>query len=365
MKQNTMRRRTVALGMVALLFLLPGAASAHVPRIEITEREDVLGGRAWGLAGPYEKLVGRVYFAVDPQHPRNAAITDVALAPRNAKGLVEFAADLYILKPKDPARGNRAVLFEAVNRGGKNLLIRFNRAGGAANPVTDGHFGDGFLLEQGFTLVWVGWQFDVPPQPYRMRLEAPIATQAGRPITGLVRADWVVNEQVFDRPLADGDHLPYAVHDTSSRRNVLTVRSSLDGPRREIPRREWSFARLQNGQVVPDPTRVYLRGGFQPGRIYEFVYVAQNPRVAGLGLAAVRDLVTYLKHDPHSPAPARVAYAFGESQSGRFLRQFLTRASTRTRGAGAYSTGCFPTSLVEAGAASTSASGSPRAPRCR
>lgn len=320
---RALARRTAGGCLLALALLAPRPADAHVTRIEITQREAVLGGRAWGLAGPYEKLAGKVYFAVDPGHPRNAAITDLRLAPRNAQGLVEFSADLYILRPRDPSRGNGALLFEAVNRGGKNLLIRLNRAQGAADPTAPEHFGDGFLLEQGFTLVWVGWQFDVPVQPHRMRLEAPVATDGGRPIAGPVRVDWVVGAPVFDRALADGDHLGYPVRDTASRRNVLTVRSGLEAPRRVVPRAEWSFARHEDGRAVPDAGRVHLRGGFQPGSIYEFVYEATEPRVAGLGMAAVRDLVSHLKFDPASPAPARFAYAFGESQSGRFLRQFL------------------------------------------
>lgn len=324
-REGTPPRRGVRHLAAALLLvlLLPSSALAEVVRIEITEREDVLDGREWGLAGAYEKLVGRVYFAIDPLHPANRAIVDVRLAPRNAQGRVEFSADLYILRPKDPARGNGAVLFEAVNRGGKNLLVRLNRAGGTPNPTLPQHFGDGFLLEQGFTLAWVGWQFDIPEQPYRMRLDAPVATDAGTPIVGRVRADWVVGGTVFDLSLADGDHHPYPVVDPASDRHVLTVRSSLEGPRTTIPRSEWDFARHEDGRAVPDLRRIRLASGFQPGRIYELVYEATEPRVAGLGFAAVRDLVSHLKYDPATPAPVRYAYAFGESQSGRFLRHFL------------------------------------------
>lgn len=317
-------RGSIAVLAFAATMAAPRAAAAEVARIEITRREPVLGGRPFGIAGPYEKLVGRVWFAVDPRHPRNAAIADLARAPRNERGEVEFSADLYVLRPVDSTRGNRTALVEIANRGGKQLLTFFSTAQGSPDPTDSAHFGDRFLLERGYTLVWVGWQFDVPEQGGRVALRAPIAVGGdGRPITGLVRADYVVNEPLPDRPLADGDHRPFPAHDPRDPRNVLTVREREHDPRRTIPRAEWSFARVRDGREVPDSTWIALRGGFQPGRIYEITWVAANPPVSGLGFAAVRDLVSHLKHAPGAPAPARAAIGFGISQSGRFLRTFL------------------------------------------
>jgi hypothetical protein len=310
--------------LVLLLAATPVPAAAEVVRVEILRREPVLGGRPFGAAGPYEKLVGRVHFAVDPAHPRSAAITDVALAPRNAGGLVEFSADLYVLRPAGPGGGNGAALVEIANRGGKQLLPFLARAGWADDPTAPEHFGDGFLLEQGFTLVWVGWQFDVPERPGRLALRAPVAVgPGGEAVTGLVRADFVVGEPVPDRPLADGDHRPYPVLDPRDPANVVTVRRSEAGPRDTLPRDAWAFARVRDGRPTPDSTWLWLRDGFRPGAIYEAVWRAANPPVAGLGPAAVRDLVSHLKHAPDAPAPVRTAIAFGISQSGRFLRTFL------------------------------------------
>ena len=183
-----------------LVFLLCSSALwAEVARIEIHARSNVLDGRTFGLAGPYEKLVGKVYFAVDPANPINQIIADIDKAPRNAAGKVEFSSDLYVLKPKQPERGNGAVLCGIPNRGRKFMLSFFNRASYSLDPSTGAEFGDGFLMRQGYTLVWLGWQWDPPPRPGLMRLYAPVA----RGIQGLVRADFVVPQRVTRRLLSD------------------------------------------------------------------------------------------------------------------------------------------------------------------
>jgi hypothetical protein len=306
-----------------LFFLSAFSLPAAVTRVEISSRADLLAGKSFGLAGGYEKLRGKVYFAVDPRNPHNQVIVDLDKAPRNSKELVEFSADLYILSPKDLRRGNGTVLFEVCNRGNKGLLPFFNRSRGSPDPKTEADIGDGFLLRHGFAVVWLGWQFDVPRQEELMRLYASVASDRGRPITGWVRSDFVLSKKVFDVSLADRNHIPYPVQDPASSENTLTIRESVLGPRRKFTRSEWQFARAEPGGVVADPTRVYLKSGFEPGRIYEVVYRAQNPVVVGLGMAAVRDLISYFKQDPQTILPAQFAYAFGVSQSGRFLRHFL------------------------------------------
>src|SRR5688500_10760165 len=147
--------------LAILLVLIPAPSHAELTRVEITKRIDVLNGKAFGAVGPYEKLHGKAYFAVDPKNPRNQVIADIDLAPRNRDGKVEFSAELFILKPKDPARGNGVVFFDVVNRGNFRLLSTFSAAAAADDPTTEAHFGDASLLLQGFTLVAVGWQFDV------------------------------------------------------------------------------------------------------------------------------------------------------------------------------------------------------------
>ena len=319
--------RTLAT-LLTMLGLVASAASADVVRIEVRSRTDLVDGKSFGLAGPYEKLVGTIYFAVDPDNSVNRIITDIALAPRNADGLVEFHSDFFLVKPKEVERGNGTVLYEVSNRGGKGMLRYFNRGTGSLDPQTGADMGDGFLLRNGFTLLWLGWQFDPPVRNGLVRLYTPVATDNGTAIEGVVRSEVVVRERVFDRSLADRNHVAYAVADPSDPANAMTVRDSADGPRRVIPRSQWTFGRWENGQVVPDRTRVYLEGGFEPHKLYDIVYTAQNPPVVGLGPAAIRDTISRLKYGATEelsiPAGAiDRALAFGISQSGRFLRTFL------------------------------------------
>lgn len=312
-------------GVVLLLVIcLPAGLEAKVERIEILSRSDVLAGRTFGLAGPYEKVVGRVHFVVDPLHPANRRIVDLALAPRNRQGLVEFSADLYLLRPKQVDKGSRMALVEISNRGNKRLLPFFNRAAASLDPTAEAEFGDGFLMEQGLTLVWVGWQFDVPAGENLLRLFAPQARAAdGSPLRGMVRSDFVFAREQQVTSLGHRGQQAQPAVDLDDPTCQLTVRETVTGERRPIPRADWQFARMEGTRLLPDPTSLYLRTGFQPGLIYEVVYRTEGPTVVGLGLAAVRDLVAHLKRSPESPAPVNEAIGFGISQSGRFLRHFL------------------------------------------
>src|SRR5579864_6156501 len=193
-----------------LAVCLAGLAQGALVRIELSERSDVLGGKSFGPAGPYERLIGKAYFAVDPANPANRIISDIDKAPRNEQGLVEFSADLYVLKPRDPAHGNGSVLFEVSNRGTKGMLGMYDRGAAVSlDPRSPEQFGDAFLLERGFTLVWLGWQFDVPQRDGLMRLYAPVATDGDKPITGLVRSELVLDRRQTSYSLADRDHIPY------------------------------------------------------------------------------------------------------------------------------------------------------------
>ena len=318
-----------ALTLLGLAFLAVSTASAEVVRIEVDSRTGVAGGTRYGLAGSYERITGTVYFAVDPDNPANQIITDIDLAPRNADGKVEFHSNFFMLKPKNVADGNGTIVYEVSNRGGKGMLSYYNNAVGSRNPQTADEMGDGFLLEQGFTLLWLGWQFDVPVRDGQLRVHPPIATDDGTPITGLVRSEIIVREPADDWSLADRNHIPYAVVDPDDPANTMTVRDGVDQPRRVVPRSQWRFARRSDGgRVVDDPTRVLLENGFQPGKIYDVVYRAQDPPVAGLGLAAIRDMMSHLKYEdtPELSIPASAldhAIGWGVSQSGRVLRTFL------------------------------------------
>src|SRR5882672_10737785 len=305
----------IAVGLAAM------PASAEVVRIEVQSRADLVGGQPFGAAGPYEKLSGKNFFAVDPALPANRIVADIDKAPRNAAGKVEFSSDFFLIKPKDIARGNGAVLYEVSNRGGKGMLGFFNHAAGSVDPGSDAEMGDGFLMKQGFTLLWVGWQFDTPQRPGLVRVYSPIASDNGKPIRGLVRSDFVVTEKETDHSLADRDHAAYRVVDPDSPDNVMTVRDSVEGARRVVPRSQWGFARTEGGTTVADRTRVHMATKFEPGKIYEIVYTAQNPPIVGLGPAAIRDVISMLKYksaDAWSiPAGAiQRALGFGISQSG-------------------------------------------------
>jgi hypothetical protein len=306
-----MKRSLSFLAYIAAMNLFAPATRAELTRIEITSRAELALGQTFGSSGSYERLTGKAYFTSDPRNSHNRVIVDLDKAPRNAHGQVEFSADIVIVKPKEMSKGNGAVLFEVSNRGGKGMESFFN------------HSGDGFLYRQGYTLVWLGWQFDVPRQEGLLRLYTPVATDKGKPITGVVRSEVIVPVKRNDFSLADRGHIPYPVLDPQSADNVMTVRSGVEEAGRTVPRTDWQFARDVGGQPVADNGSVYLKGGFEPGKIYEIVYRAANPSVTGLGLAGVRDLISAFKYDPNAIVSAPRAYGFGISQSGRFLRHFL------------------------------------------
>jgi len=303
--------------LVLALVLVSAGADAEVLRLRIERREPIGGGRAFGAAGAYEKLVGKVDFGFDPALPANDVVVDLKLGPRNARGLVEASADFYMLKPVDPRRSNGKLFYEVGNRGGKSLLQTFQKAAGSPDPTTDAEFGDGALMRQGFVLLWMGWQWDVPRRAGVMRMDIPIATENGRPITGLVRGNFILNERADTAPLADRNHLAYEPIDPAAAENVMTVRDEPTSKGTVVPHAKWRF--VEGGSVALD-------GGFEPGRIYDVVYRAKDPRIVGCGLAGTRDLISFLKNDTSDANPvAGIKYAigWGVSQSGRFLRHFL------------------------------------------
>ncbi|HWW88711.1 MAG TPA: alpha/beta hydrolase domain-containing protein [Vicinamibacterales bacterium] len=306
--------RTIGRCILGLLIAAP-LAEARVVRLKIERREAVLSGKAFGLAGPYEKLVGKVEFALDARDPHNEIVVDLPLAPRNSRGEVEFSADFYLLKPTNPAKGNGALFYEVGNRGGKSLLATFQKASGSNDPTKEAEFGDGALMRQGYALLWMGWQWDVPNG--RMRMDMPIASENGKPITGLVRGNFILNQRAQTALLADRDHQAYPVLDFTSQENTMTVRDNrLDSPQL-VSASRWRFVDKQN---------VSLEGGFEPGRIYDVIYRAKDPRVVGVGLAGTRDLISFIKHEKSDANPipdVTRAIAWGVSQSGRFLRHFL------------------------------------------
>src|SRR6266567_1515841 len=235
-----------------------------VVKFDVTRREPVLDGAPFGKAGAYEKMVGVLRFATNPSLRANEPIADLGLAPRNAQGLVESSADFYLLRPT--GGGNRRLFLDVPNRGRKVALGMFNSTPRSNDPTTREDFGNGFLMRQGYTVAWTGWQHDVPRQDGMMALT--------------------------------------------------------------VPRAAWRFARTVEGKTVADPSFITLDGGFEPGKLYECLYRAQDPPLVGLGLVAVRDTAAFLRFgsaDEGNPCAGALdrAYVFGVSQSGRFLRHLL------------------------------------------
>ena len=314
---------------IAITTLVFATARGEVTQVEITSQQDVLGGKAFGSVGAYEKLIGKVHFAVDPNNPRDSAIADIDKAPRNAQGKVEFSSDLFIVRPKDPSRANGVLLFDVINRGKLQVFSVFNLAKGSLNPTNEEEFGDGLLMREGYTIIAVGWEFDIPRQKNLLLLDAPVATDSGKVLTGWVHP-WFIPEKRSDSyEYSSGYFTPaYPPVNPEDVKYRLTERKGFAAAPRLIPRADWKFARSENGHVTADPNWVTLQGGFRPGMTYEVDYEAQNPPVAGLGFAAVRDLASALKYNSEAIVHGKFAYTYGSSQIGRWLRQMLYEGFT-------------------------------------
>ena len=285
---------------ILVLLVVPTLVGAEVTRVEITSRRDAAGGRSFGSTGTYERLAGKIYFAIDPANRRNQVIADLDKAPRIA-GKVEMSADLVIFRPRDGSRSNGIALFDIVNRGNSVALNVFS---GPVTNTPEGEVGDGFLLTRGFTIVQVGWEFDARGG---VRIEVPGATS----VTGMVSARFIPSNR---NPVAVGDLVGYTPSDPASAKNTLRVRRRLGAGWAMIPREKWTLA--------ADNT-VTLEGGFEPGQTYEVAYLAVNPPVGGLGFAAVRDAASWIRYAPDATVSAKYLVAFGSSQTGRWLRDFV------------------------------------------
>jgi hypothetical protein len=308
--------RGIITGLIAIACVFPLASRAEIVRFDITERVAAFSGRSFGNVGTYERITARATFALNPADDRNAVITDLALAPRNGDGKVEATADVVILRPSDPAHGNGTLLLDVPNRGRKLAPQLFDDSAqpGANNADKAEDAGIGFLHRQGFTMVWVGWQGDIPSRPGQLAMAAPVI----KSITGPAREEFVFDNTTnpacatLTWPAADAANL-----------NV-TVRAAWADPRQTPP---GLVAKL----VDPTTVEITRPDGFDAGALYEITYTARDPVPLGMGYAAVRDVVSFLRHDETQANPlldglhpsVSRAIGFGVSQSGRFLRDFL------------------------------------------
>ncbi len=304
--------------------------------IRIDDRRPFAGGHGFDGAGAYERLTGRVLFAVDPLAPAQVDVVDIDKAPRDPNGLVRFAADFMILRPL--SGGNRRVLFDYGNRGHKRALQFFNDAPHSNDPLSLDHAGNGFLMRRGYAVAWLAWEGDILPGDGRLVLDVPVATDNGTPITGRVRTEFIVDAPAGPTMPLSGRVSAWSYPVATADDAVLTRRRYPYDPPEVIPGTEWSFALQVNGAgaeggpaergLIPSDRFIHYPPGFQPGWIYELVYTARDPKVMGLGHVAVRDFVSFLKYETGGANPlagTKKVYGWGRSQTGRCLRDFVYR----------------------------------------
>jgi hypothetical protein len=313
----------VALGVGAALGMMAMPAAAAVQRVEILERVPFADGMQFGDAGAYEKIRGIAHFALDPAISANAKIVDLKHAPRDANGLVVFASEFILLRPVK-ARAP-SLIYDVNNRGGIAILGQVNGRSPANNdPTTVADAGDGFLMRHGFALLFSAWTWDVEPSAPGVKplvFAPPVATDGKKSITGLVENEFTVSAPAALAAYAGMRGLTYEPAIANDPHAMLTERGRPDEPRRSIARSHWHF-------VAPEraggPGRVQLDGGFEPGKIYELIYLAKDPYVTGAGLAGIRDLLAFFRDQPFAGAPApRQILIFGISQSGRLIGRML------------------------------------------
>ena len=314
--------------------LLPTFAVAEVTRYEITERKPYSAGNTFGAVGAYEQIVGKVHFEIDPSAKHNQTIVDREHAVVNEQGRIEFESDLFILAPKNLRQGNGALLYDVNNRGNKLALRFFNDASGGNDPQDPGH---GFLMRQGYTVVWSGWDGELLPGQRKLQLLAPLAKLKSQRIHGPVRYEISVengDDGSTRQNINRAHHGAYPPTKAGLKSATLTWRLRSADPRVPIPREQFHLHVTRNdhapaGQLPK--VELELPAGFQSGYLYELIYEAKDPIVHGVSFAAVRDLVSSIKYgggDEHpllqdgDPVIQR-AHAFGVSQSGRYLREFL------------------------------------------
>ncbi|SKA11783.1 hypothetical protein SAMN02745126_03639 [Enhydrobacter aerosaccus] len=286
--------------------------------VDIQAVEPLADGAPFGDAGAYERVIGVAKGEVNPNDMANKGIALLDKAPRNARGMVEYTSDIFLLRPRDAAKGNGRILYEVNNRGRKMLFGNIaDGPQGVNDPKTLADLGNGFPLRLGYTLVWSGWDPDAPRANKGLGLDAPIATVNGQPIVQRVREEFVSGTRAG---VLEVFKLSHEAASPDPSRARLTMRERAADPPQELPTSDWSFV---------DGRTVRLRDGLKPrpGFLYELHYEAKNPKVQGLGFAATRDVVSWLRYDPAGVKatgwPISHALAIGFSQAGRYLRHHI------------------------------------------
>lgn len=276
-------------------------------------------GTPFGTVGTYKKIRGTVSGLLDPADPKNAVIADIALAQRDANGMVPYSMDFFILTPVDPAKGNKKIFYEVNNRGGK-LYGGFNGSSGGNNPTTAAHAGDAFLMKQGYTLVWSGWDVGASGNADVLKITVPVAKNAnGTAITG-PSYEYIVANNATTTSFTTSNRTA----STDTTKATLTARNFLTDTPVALAPTDWSWT---------NETTIALAGGaaFKQGWIYELRFTAIDPVVAGIGMAAVRDFVSFLRYatvdgagnaNPLAGNVTRVA-AWSLSQPARLMNDYI------------------------------------------
>ena len=294
--------------------------------VKIVRREPLAHGEGFGEVGGYERIDGVLTFAVDPNNPANESIVDLQYAPVDAAGRLRFESDFTLVTPMDGSRGNGRLIVEVVNRGRRRTVTFFNR--GPTPPIESDEIpvGDGFLLRHGYSVLSVGWQWDVYRSDALLGLDAPEIQIDGKPVTGQACVEMRPNTKETTRLLANRAHRPYPAANLNDPDAMLLMRDWEDGPDSRIDRSEWQFARETGGAVMPSDEHVYMAAGFEPGKIYNVIYTATRPVVVGCGMLAIREAAAWMREasatNPVAGGFAKI-YGHGVSQSGRLLRTMV------------------------------------------
>ena len=342
----------------------PLLAEAHITRIDIIRVESpTFEGTSFGEVGPYEKLVGRAFGEVDPRDPRNAVIADINLAPRNARGMVEYSTDVYILRPVDRSKGNHRIFFEINNRGNNFSFGLLNNASAAVvnDPTTAVEVGNGFLMRQGYTIVLSGWDAGVAPGGGRQTISVPVArNRDGSSIVGPA-----LEELVIDNATTMTGILTYAAATLDKFQASLSVRARYADPPTSVPATDWEYvnasyhsatARRDTVQARAHCTSSRIRRGIRSSRAWALrPLVISQPTCVGRCGTAPATPPRWLKAQVTSTHSAFRSPAASCTTSS-------TWASTKTSGASASSTGCSTGSAGAVGASSTIGSPSPAGP---
>jgi Alpha/beta hydrolase domain len=317
------------LALNGLIFCGVPSAQARVTQVVIANTESpTFGGRSFGAVGPYERISGRIIGEVDPKDPRNAIIVDIGLAPKNPNGTVTYSTDFQILRPVDRSKGNKRLIYEITNRGRTNVLETLNDSKTGNDVESSGEAGNGFLMREGYVILESGWDFSAPRNGRLFTATVPIAKNPdGSPITGLNTEEFVIDKGTTPAQ----QRLTYPAVSPDKSKASLTVRRDYDDAPITVPAHEWDYVDARLNAIKLSSGNFGGPGSFGPTALYEFTYEAKDPVVAGLGLAAIRDIAMFVRtaesDDKGMPNPlardVQYIYSFCSSQPCRTMHDFV------------------------------------------